>query len=250
MRGLALGDTVAVLLKSLKHSDVEVRRSAAAALESFGAEAKSAVPTLMRSLADPDLTIQVAAARALGRIGPAAVPALLQALGHSAKHVRREAVWALARLGSCAKAAMPALTGALRDCDLRVRLGAAQALGSMGPDAEAAIPSLIEAMHDTNLVFCRLAAQALVRIGLAVLPALQQASQTSDAVVRREALWALKHLQQPIPDLGLDPALVDSGSEASARETHTLKSEPNAKATMQLSLRPKRIRQTVKIPLV
>src|SRR6266446_7389174 len=61
MRGLALGDTVSVLLKSLKHSSAEVRRSAAAALESFGAEAEPAIPILMESLSDPDLITQVAA---------------------------------------------------------------------------------------------------------------------------------------------------------------------------------------------
>jgi HEAT repeat protein len=173
---------------------------------------------------------------------------LIQAVSHSNKQVRREAVWALARLGSTGKSALTALTGALRDSDLRVRLGAAQALASMGPDARAAIPSLIEALHDTNLVYCRLAAQALVRIGRAALPALHQASQASDTVVRREALWALKHLEEP-SNLDSNQIKIDSNSSVWARQTQTLKSEPNPKATVQLSLRPKRIRQTVKIPL-
>ena len=103
MRGLALGDDLAVLLKSLKHSDAEVRRSAAAALESFGAEAASAVPVLVHALDDPDVSTQVAAARTLGQIGAAALPGLLEALRKPEKFVRREAIWALVRMGSAAK---------------------------------------------------------------------------------------------------------------------------------------------------
>ncbi len=249
MRGLALGETVSVLLKSLKHRNAEVRRSAAAALESFGAEAESAIPILIQSLSDPDLTTQVAATRALGGIGQAAMPGLLQALNHADKQVRREAVWALTRIGPAGEAALPALTAALGDSDVKVRLGAAQALGAMGPEAQAAIPSLIQALHDTNLIFCRLAAQALVRIGPTTISALRQASQSSDAFVRREASWALTHLTQSTSRIGQDQSLVGSDPIAWARETRSLKNEINPKATVQISLRPKRIRQTIKIPL-
>ncbi len=249
MRGLALGDTVSVLLKSLKHSNAEVRRSAAASLESFGAEAESAIPVLAQSLADPDLTTQVMATRALGGIGRASVPALLQGLIHSNKEVRREAVWALARIGAVGKDALPVLTIALRDSDLRVRLGAVQCLGAIGPKAKAAIPALIESLRDSNLVFCRLAAQALVRIGPAALTALQGASQSSDAFVRREASWALNHLSQLTSPVGSNQALVDSGLASMARETPCSKSDSNSKKTVQLPLHPKRIRETVQIPL-
>jgi HEAT repeat protein len=249
MRGLALGDTVSVLLKSLKHSNAEVRRSAAASLESFGAEAESAIPVLTQSLSDPDLTTQIAATRALGGIGRAAIPALVQALNNPNKEVRREAIWALARLGTAAKDDLLSLTGALRDSDLRVRLGAAQTLGTIGPDAEAAIPSLIESLRDTNLVFCRLAAQALVRIGPAALPALEQANQSPDNYVRREASWALHHLAHPNSPLDSNQDLGESGPASWARETPTPQSEASPKATVQLPLNPKRIRETIKIPL-
>src|SRR2546427_263074 len=102
MRGLALGDDLSVLLKSLKHSDAEVRRSAAIALESFGAEAAAAVPVLTQALDDADVVTQVAVTRTLGQIGLAALPGLLQALGKPEKHVRREAIWALSHLGQSA----------------------------------------------------------------------------------------------------------------------------------------------------
>jgi len=248
MRGLSLGESISAVLKSLKHSDPEVRRSAAAALENFGAEAASAIPTLTQSLDDPDLMTQVAATRALGGIGSAAVPALAQALTHSKKQVRREAIWALGRIGPPAQPALPALTRALRDSDLRVRLGAAQALGSFGPEAQDAIPALIEALHDTNLVFCRLAAQALTRIGSAALPALQQASQCPDAFVRREASWALQHLGQSTSPIGDDQGKEKSDISTWVRETHSLR-EPGPQATVQIPLRPKKIQQTTKFPL-
>jgi HEAT repeat protein len=247
MRGLALGDTVAVLLKSLKHSDPEVRRSAAAALETFGAEAKCAVPILQQSLNDPDLTIQVTAARTLGRIGVAAIPALLQGLNHAAKQVRREAAWALTRFGPAAEAAVPALATALRDPDLKVCMGAAQALGAIG--AEAAIPALIEALQNANLIFCRLTAQALARIGPAAIPALQEASQSSDTFVRREAFWALKQLGQPTPNLALENSSSDSSSVLWARKTGGRRRGQSPQVTEQIPLHPKKIRQTVKIPL-
>jgi HEAT repeat protein len=249
MRGLALGDTVAVLLKSLKHSDPEVRRSAAAALETFGAEAKCAVPILQQSLNDPDLTIQVTAARTLGRIGVAAIPALLQGLNHTARQVRREATWALTRLGPAAEAAVPALASALRDSDLKVCMGAAQALGAIGAEAETAIPALIEALLNANLIFCRLAAQALARIGRAAIPALQEASQSPDTFVRREAFWALKQLGQPTPNLAFENSSSDSSSVLWARKTGGRRRGLSPQVTEQIPLHPKRIRQTIKIPL-
>src|SRR4030081_1244070 len=99
MRGLAVGDTVSGLLKSLKHSNAEIRWSAAVALQSFVPEAESAIPILTQTLSDVDVDTQVAAPRTLGQIGAAALPGLLQALDKPEKQVRREAVWALARIG-------------------------------------------------------------------------------------------------------------------------------------------------------
>jgi HEAT repeat protein len=249
MRGLAPGESISAALKSLKHSDPEVRRSAAAALEDFGVEAKSAIPILTQTLLDSDLTVQVAATRALGGIGRDAVPALTQALAHSNKYVRREAIWALGRLGPAGEAALPALMNALQDSDLRVRLGAAQAVGAMGPKAQDAIPALIESLRDTNLVFCRLAAQALNRIGSASLPALHEASQSADDFVRREALWALKQLTSPNSDFNADQFPVRSDLLARAKDTPVFKDGSNPKATVAISLHPRGIQQTTKIPL-
>jgi len=249
MRGLALRDDLAVLLKSLKHSDAEVRRSAAVALESFGAEAAAVVPILTRALNDADLNTQVAAARTLGQIGPAALTGLLRALGKPEKQVRREAIWALVRMGSAAKDSVPALAGALRDSDLRVRLGAAQALGAIGPDARAAIPFLIECLKDSNLIFCRLAAQALTRLGPEAVPALQQARQSADPFIRREANWALNHLGQATSDSVHPETRDDCASVTPDRIGSALDKAVDLKATLQVPLNPKRIARTTTVNL-
>jgi HEAT repeat protein len=250
MRGLALGDDLSVLLKSLKHSDAEVRRSAAVALESFGEEAASAVPVLVQALDDPDASTQVAAARTLGQIGAAALPGLLEALRKPEKFVRREAIWALVRMGSAAKKAVPALAEALRDSDLRVRLGAAQALGAIGPDASAAIRSLIECLKDSNLIFCRLAAQALTRLGPEALPALRQASQSPDEFVRREALWALSHLGESTADFATSGASIGPSSDTPNRFAGAPEKEADLKATIRIPVRPKNIGRTTRVNLV
>jgi len=244
MRGLALGDDLSVLLKSLKHSDAEVRRSAAIALESFGAEAAAAVPVLTHALDDADVVTQVAATRTLGQIGVSALSGLLQALGKPEKQVRREAIWALVRMGAVAKDAVPALAGALCDSDLKVRLGAAQALGAIGPDAGAAIPSLIECLKDSNLIFCRLAAQALTRLGPDAVPALQQASRSTDKFVRREAKWALSHLGQSASDSVNPETCDDCTSVTPDRIGSALEKAAGLKATLRVPVRPKNIGRT------
>jgi HEAT repeat protein len=249
MRGLALGATLNGLLKSLKHSKAEVRWSAAIALESFVAEAEATIPILTQALSDVDVKIQVAATRTLGRIGAPAIPGLLQALDKPEKQVRREAVWALARIGSAARGTVSALTRALQDSDLKVRLGAAQALGAIGPNAGAAVSALVECLHDSNLIFCRLAAQALVRIGPAALDALQQASQSSDRFVRREALWALGHLGQPTSDYATGDTSVDPSSATPARIVAGLNKDANLKDTAQMPFNPKSMRETARVNL-
>jgi vesicle coat complex subunit len=249
MRGLALGDTLKGLLKSLKHSNAEVRWSAAVALESFVSEAKSAIPILTKAVSDVDVNIQVAATRTLGRFGAAAIPGLLQTLAKPEKQVRREAVWALARIGSAAKAAVPALTRALQDSDLRVRLGAALALGAIGPDAAAAVSALVQCLKDSNLIFCRLAAQALVRIGPAALGALQQASQSPDRFVRREALWALGHLGQPTSENATSDTSVNPSSATPDRIVAALNKDANLKDTAQMPFNPKNMRDTTRVEL-
>jgi HEAT repeat protein len=128
-------------------------------------------------------------------------------------------------------------------------MGAARALGAIGLDARVAIPSLIESLHNANLVLCRLSAQALARIGTAAIPALQQASQSSDSFVRREAFWALKQLGQPTPNFEPENSSCDSRSVLWARKTGGRRRGLSPQVTEKIPLHPKRIRQTARIPL-
>jgi HEAT repeat protein len=208
MSGLGGGESVSVLVKSLKHSKSAVRRSAAATLKNLGPEALAALPGLTHALSDPDAEAALAVTQALGQIGPPAVPALIEALSKSHKQVRREAARALGKLGSAAKSAVPALRNTLTDPDMKVRMAAAQALGCMGSDAMDAVPGLIEALKNTNLIFCRLAAQALSCIGPAALPSLLEIlGTTKDRYVQREASWALRRLADLDPSLA--PAIAN-----------------------------------------
>jgi HEAT repeat protein len=238
MSGLGAGESVSVLVKSLKHSKSAVRRSAATALKNLGPEAQGALASLTQALNDADAETALAVTQALGQIGSPAVPALLEALSKSHKQVRREAARALGRLR--AAAAVPALTKALDDADMKVRMAAAQALGSMGPEAREAVPGLIQALKNTNLIFCRLAAQALSCIGPAALPGLLELmGQTNDRYVHREASWALRRLADADPSLA--PAIENTSKLAEPGECSTVKAaKPNAKdvATVAVKIRP------------
>jgi HEAT repeat protein len=240
MSGLGNGDSVSVLIKSLKHSKSTVRRSAAAALRNLGPDAQAALPCLTLALNDPDPETASTVTQALGQIGSSAVPALIEALVKRHKQVRREAARALGKLGSTARAAVPALQKTLTDPDLKVRMAAAQALGIMGPEAREAVPGLIEALKDTNLIFCRLAAQALSYIGPAALPSLLELlRKTNDKYVQREASWALRRLAGG--DSSLAPIIAKKSILASPGGSLKVKAgKPSAKdvATMAVKIRP------------
>jgi HEAT repeat protein len=177
------GKTLNELIGELYHKNVEVRRSAASALEHKGLEAKEAIPALIEVLQDEDGRVRATAARALGKIGPEAeraipvlaealqsqnedhnvkleaaealgkmgseaIPALAKALQHEQYFVRRIAARALGERGGAR--AVPALTKALRDEDRNVRQITAEALGKIGPDAKEAIPALTRALQDEH----------------------------------------------------------------------------------------------------
>jgi HEAT repeat protein len=246
MSGLDGGDSVSVLVKSLKHSKAAVRKSAALTLKNLGPEAEAALPALALALNDPDPETAGAVTQALGQIGPPAVPALIQALSIPHKQARREAARALGKLGAAARSAVPALQKTLTDADMKVRMAAAQALGAMGPDADEAVPGLIEALGDKNLIFCRLAAQALSCIGPRALPALLEVlGQTRDGYVQREATWALRRLADANPNLA--PALAErsdldklAASSKLSPQQSAAADRPNAKdvATIAVSIEP------------
>jgi HEAT repeat protein len=148
---LALGDSGAVAVRAgvvpalarlLQDDDVDVGKAAAAALESFGPQAASAVTALAKAAVVTDTEVRVASMAALGSIGPPragpAVPALTAGLRASDADVRRTAAETLGKLGPLARDAVPALRRALRDDNPAVRRAASDALLSILAPAAAA----------------------------------------------------------------------------------------------------------------
>jgi HEAT repeat protein len=141
---------VAALMRQLKDSDSDARRSAAKSLGEAGAEARAAAPALAEAMRDKDRFVRRFAAEALGKIGAdpkTAIPALVLALRDNAREVQQAAARALGSLGPNA---LPALRAALANAELdtAVRARAAESLGNIGPAAKSAIPDLISVLGE------------------------------------------------------------------------------------------------------
>jgi HEAT repeat protein len=154
---------------------VWVRSEAALALWRVARNKEAAVRTLTEGLAWKDRVPSVKqqlvrrrAAQALGDMGPAAaaaVPALEAAWKGSEPELRVAAAAALWRIGRHREAALRTLTQALRDKEYRdSRYQLVWTLGSLGPEARAAVPALREALDDPDSLVRRSAAEALKKI--------------------------------------------------------------------------------------
>lgn len=186
--------TINEWIEELDHNDVEVRRSAARALEQKGPEAKYAIPALIEALQDKDEYVRAAAGHALGKIGPEAeqaIPALMKMIKDPVMIVRIGAAVGLGGIGLKAREAIPLLADALESPheDHNVQYRAADALGKMGHEA---IPALVKALQNTQYFVRRMSARALGEIGGAdVVPALIKALQDDDRSVRVISVQAL-----------------------------------------------------------
>jgi HEAT repeat protein len=144
----ARGADVEALIKQLKDSDPDLRRSAAKALGEAGSEAKTAVAALSAALKDKDLFVRRFSAQSLGELGPDArdaVPALRKAVDDPKKEVQEAAVGALGKIGLEGVSTLAAL---VKDANRPpiIRRAAADALQSIGVDAKAAVPALVSAL--------------------------------------------------------------------------------------------------------
>lgn len=159
-----------------------------------------AVPPLVETLQDGNPLLQILAAYSLGRLAMVAkgtqhilrnaeendaVPRVVQGFELS------EVIVALKE--ALADTAVPALQIALKDEHQGVREFAAMALGSIGEAAKDALPDLLEMLKDKDDKAAGLrAASAIARIGPEeAVPALIEALNHEDAVVRRRAASAL-----------------------------------------------------------
>ncbi|MDD1677632.1 MAG: HEAT repeat domain-containing protein [Methanomicrobiales archaeon] len=127
MRGQ--GD-LAGLLRTLDHTNPEVRYQAVDALGTLGDPA--AAERLAQALRDPDCGVRWKAAEALGRLGSPALPFLLHAIHDSSADIRWRATLTLGSSGE--KDAIPALINILTDADRYVRGRAIVALAGFGED--------------------------------------------------------------------------------------------------------------------
>ncbi len=152
-------EVVPALVRILKDSKKDVRRSAVEALGGLGKTATAALPALI-TLAQNDLELAVrwsavAAVSAIDSEGTQAIPVSIRALGDKDPNVRGEAARTLGEYGPRAKSAVAALTLGLADKEQRarwisfdfcmqraVRYDEAEALGKIGPAATSALPRL------------------------------------------------------------------------------------------------------------
>jgi HEAT repeat protein len=137
---------ITALAEALKDRDLFVRRFAAQALGEIGPDARPAVKALTGALNDPKKEVSQAAATALGKIGAAEPLAALVADTKKETTARRKAIEALGAMKADARSAVPTLTKALKERELR--LEAADALGEIGPDASSALKELQSISED------------------------------------------------------------------------------------------------------
>ena len=192
---------VPVLTKTLASKDENIRVQGAQALQSIGAEAKSAIPDLVRAFkSDPEENVRSSAIFALGGIGKDAVPALIAALQDPDPIIRRGATSALKGIGKDAKDAIPALVLVLKtDKDSGVHFSAASALGSIEPEARIAVPNLLLSFKDESIEPSE-RGSSLKSIGKDAVPALIAALQDPDPIIRRGATSALKGIGKDAKD--------------------------------------------------
>jgi HEAT repeat protein len=136
---------VSQLLKQLKSTDADNRRSAAKALGQLGADSKAAVPALTAALKDRDVFVRRFAAQSLGAIGTearSAIPALKQSLNDPRMEVQTAAADALGKMGVGGIDALLAIVKNT-NADATQRSRAIAALRDIGPPAHTAVEPLL-----------------------------------------------------------------------------------------------------------
>jgi HEAT repeat protein len=183
-----------------------VRSSAAYAVGSIGAEAKTALPQLVSLLQDSNAEVRSSAAYALGDIGAeakTALPQLVSLLQDSNADVGRSAAEALASLGAEAKTVLPQLVPLLQDSNEDVNTNAADALVSIAlslpekantltsPELNRAVSSIESALkivEDPKADF-RKSRSTNLRVSLNVLKAEQTDRLIVKSIIQNPYFW-------------------------------------------------------------
>lgn len=158
-------EVVLILTKSLKDSDLDVRRVSVLGLAKLGPKARSASLSLARLVVrDSDPNLRRLAADALGRVGSLAieaVPTLIQGLTDRELMVRQSCFRAIQRVGP---ESIPVLTHALENPNDAIRIAAANSLKDFGPIAKGASEPLHRLLEHSNAKVRRAAGDALLSI--------------------------------------------------------------------------------------
>ena len=155
------------LVETLDNPQAKMRYSAAALLGLTTSERHEAILPLVRALSDEDETVGFAAGNSLRNAGrDALLPVLHDALQSQNDRLRWNAAVFLNEWGPDeAKRTVPVLMQALlRHSNSRFRAKAAVLLGQLGPEGKEAIPALTQALQDQDALVRDRAADALKKI--------------------------------------------------------------------------------------
>ena len=143
------------LIKTLRHSNGDVRISAAGALNNIASLPPKAIPFLLQSLRDKEIEVRRSITEVFGKTGSVTadvISALMDAIGDRDAHVRASAAEALGKLG---------VTLILKNSNTRHTWR----LHKNGPIAQEVISVLIKALGDSSYHVRDSAANALEKCG-------------------------------------------------------------------------------------
>jgi HEAT repeat protein len=175
------------------------RWGAVFALSLFGSVQTSALPTLLEALDRDDGDVRWAAAQLVKELGQRdasmVTAALLEAAREGHMNQRKMSLYILRDLGL--QSGSGVALDALHAEAIEVRLAALAALVALAPDKAVAAGHVVALVNDEDARMRRVAAAALGRLEVttdAIISALEAASKTDDAGLRRAADGALRVL--------------------------------------------------------
>jgi len=121
----------------------------------------------IKVLEGPNPIERYAAINAIGEMGPTAkraIPVLIETIRETRNRDKKMLLSCNYALLAMGKEIVPYMITVLKDDNWEMRRGAAWILGKVGPAAKDAIPALTEALNDTNAVVRKKAAESLKKI--------------------------------------------------------------------------------------
>jgi HEAT repeat protein len=204
-------EAASAFMAGLRDASIDIRRMAAAGWRRAQVIPAEAVDGLVEALHDPDLAVRTHAAFALGRLEAlpdTAVPLLLECAADASDGLRLYA--ALALQSAPAKTVATTLQRLLDDPNRSIRLIAARALLPALPARAGVLAVVTEALVHPSAGFRRAALRLVEGLGVAAseLRGLlqQQATQETEAELRREVQRLLASLEPPAQETEVVPA--------------------------------------------